>query len=160
MWKRDQAVAPISTPPAVSVQPTQPHPVQPAQPAGKPAEKTTMDLGTSVAIKGELSASEDLTLCGQMEGSVRLPDHTLTVGPNAEVKAEILAKSVIILGSVTGNVTATERLDMRSTGSLIGDVASPRLVIADGGTLRGKVQMTVGSTASSHSGPRKVEAVG
>jgi cytoskeletal protein CcmA (bactofilin family) len=160
MWKRDQAVAaPISTPTVASVQPTQSHPVQPAQPAGKPAEKS-MDLGTSVVIKGELSASEDLTLCGQMEGSVRLLDHTLTIGANAEVKAEILAKSVIILGSVTGNVTATERLDMRSTGSLIGDVTSPRLIIADGGTLRGKVQMTVGSAASAHSGPRKVEAVG
>ena len=98
-----------------------------------------MDLGTSVAIKGDLSASEDLTLMGKMEGSIRLPDHTLTVGPNAEVKAEIVAKSVIILGAVTGNLTATERVDIRSTGSL-----------------RGKVQMT--TAAASH--PRKVEAVG
>jgi cytoskeletal protein CcmA (bactofilin family) len=97
-----------------------------------------------------------------MEGSVRLPDHTLTIGSNAEIKAEILAKAVIVMGAVTGNVTATERLDVRATGSLIGDVASPRLIIADGGTLRGKVQMTVGSSgASSHAtGPRKVEAVG
>ena len=92
-----------------------------------------MDLGTSVVIKGELSASEDLTLCGHLEGSVRLPEHTLTIGANAEVKAEIVAKTVIVLGSVTGNVTATERLDVRATGSVIGDVASPRLVIADGG---------------------------
>jgi cytoskeletal protein CcmA (bactofilin family) len=119
-----------------------------------------MDLGTSVVIKGELSASEDLTLCGHLEGSVRLPEHTLTIGANAEVKAEIVAKTVIVLGSVTGNVTATERLDVRATGSVIGDVASPRLVIADGGTLRGKVQMTVGSTASHTSPLRKVEAVG
>jgi cytoskeletal protein CcmA (bactofilin family) len=115
-----------------------------------------MDLGTSVAIKGDLSASEDLTLMGKMEGSIRLPDHTLTVGPNAEVKAEIVAKSVIILGAVTGNLTATERVDIRSTGSLLGDLASPRLAIAEGGSLRGKVQMT--TAAASH--PRKVEAVG
>jgi len=160
MWKRDQAVAPVNTPPAASVQPTQqPQPNQPAQAAGKPAEKTSMDLGTSVVIKGELSASEDLTLCGHMEGSVRLPDHTLTIGSNAEIKAEILAKAVIVMGAVTGNVTATERLDVRATGSLIGDVASPRLIIADGGTLRGKVQMTVGASAHA-TGPRKVEAVG
>jgi cytoskeletal protein CcmA (bactofilin family) len=117
-----------------------------------------MDLGTSVGIKGELSASEDLTLCGQMEGSIRLPEHTLTIGPNAEVKAEILAKSVIILGAVTGNLTATERVDIRSTGSLVGDLASPRLAIAEGGSLRGKVQMTTAATAHS-SAPRK-EAVG
>lgn len=116
-----------------------------------------MDLGTSVIIKGELSASEDLTLCGQLEGSVRLAEHTLTIGQNAEVKAEILAKAVVVLGSVTGNVTATERLDVRATGSVIGDVASPRLIIADGGTLRGKVQMSTGS--ASHATPlRKVEA--
>jgi len=120
-----------------------------------------MDLGTSVVIKGELSASEDLTLCGHLEGSVRLPDHTLTIGPNAEVKAEILAKAVIVLGAVTGNVTATERMDVRATGSVIGDVASPRLIIADGGTLRGKVQMSVGHSGASHATPiRKVEAVG
>jgi cytoskeletal protein CcmA (bactofilin family) len=117
-----------------------------------------MDLGTSVAIKGDLSASEDLTLMGKMEGSIRLPDHTLTVGPNAEVKAEIVAKSVIILGSVTGNLTATERVDIRSTGSLVGDLASPRLAIAEGGSLRGKVQMTTAAGAT-HSTPRK-EAVG
>ena len=159
MWKRDQAVAPVNTPPAASVQPTQPQPNQPAQAAGKPAEKISKDLGTSVVIKGELSASEDLTLCGHMEGSVRLPDHTLTIGSNAEIKAEILAKAVIVMGAVTGNVTATERLDVRATGSLIGDVASPRLIIADGGTLRGKVQMTVGASAHA-TGPRKVEAVG
>jgi cytoskeletal protein CcmA (bactofilin family) len=117
-----------------------------------------MDLGTSVAIKGDLSASEDLTLCGQMEGSIRRPEHTLTIGPNTEVKAEIVAKSVVILGSVTGNLTATERVDIRATGSLIGDLSSPRLAIAEGGSLRGKVQMSTASAA--HSAPRKVEAVG
>jgi len=120
-----------------------------------------MDLGTSVAIKGELSASEDLTLCGQMEGSIRLPDHTLTIGPNADIKAEIVAKAVVILGAVTGNLTASERVDIRATGSLIGDLASPRLAIAEGGSLRGKVQMTTSSAGAHSTAPvRKVEAVG
>jgi len=163
MWKRDQSVAPASPQPAPSIQPAQPQPqpIQPVQAAAKPAEKLIMDLGTSVVIKGELSASEDLTLCGHLEGSVRLPDHTLTIGPNAEIKAEILAKAVVVSGSVTGNVTATERLDIRATGSLIGDIVSPRLVIAEGGTLRGKVQMSVGPVAAAHTSPiRKVEAVG
>jgi cytoskeletal protein CcmA (bactofilin family) len=119
-----------------------------------------MDLGTSVAIKGELSASEDLTLCGQMEGSIRLPDHTLTVGPNAEVKAEIVAKSVVILGSVTGNLTASERVDIRASGSLVGDLSSPRLAIAEGGSLRGKVQMTTPSSSTAHASAPRKEAVG
>jgi cytoskeletal protein CcmA (bactofilin family) len=161
MWKRDQSVTPVSAqrePPPNLVQPAPP--AGPA--AGKFAEKLIMDLGTSVAIKGELSASEDLTLCGQMEGSIRLPDHTLTIGPNADVRAEIVAKAVVIMGAVTGNLTATERVDIRATGSLIGDLASPRLAIAEGGSLRGKVQMAASSGgASAHaSAPRKVEAVG
>jgi len=72
---------------------------------------------------------------------VTLPDHTLTIGPHAEIKAGISAKAVVILGAVMGNVTASERIDIRSTGSVAGDIDSPRLAIADGGRLRGHVQM-------------------
>ena len=100
-----------------------------------------MDLGTSLVIKGELSGSEDLTLSGQMEGSVSLPDHTLTIGPHADIRAEIVAKIVVIIGAVTGNVRAGEKVEIRATGSVTGDVASPRLAIADGGCLRGRVEM-------------------
>jgi cytoskeletal protein CcmA (bactofilin family) len=100
-----------------------------------------MDLGKSVVIKGELSASEDLTLYGQMEGSVTLPNHTLTIGPHADIRAAIAAKSVVIMGAVTGNVTAGERIEIQPTGSVNGDVVSPRLAMADGGCLKGKVQM-------------------
>jgi cytoskeletal protein CcmA (bactofilin family) len=71
-----------------------------------------LDLGKSVVIKGELSGSEDFTLYGQMEGSIRLPDHTLTIGPHADIKAEISAKAVVIMGPVIGNVTARERVEM------------------------------------------------
>jgi len=107
-----------------------------------------MNLGKSVVIKGELSGSEDFTLYGQMEGSIRLPDHTLTIGPDADIKAEISAKTVVIMGAVTGSVTAGEKVEIRATGSVIGDIAAPRLGIADGGRLRGKVDMSfqAGST--------------
>jgi len=100
-----------------------------------------MNLGKSVRIKGELSGSEDLTLCGQMEGSIKLPGHTLTVGSGADIKAEISAKIVVSMGAVTGNVTAGEKLEIQATGSVTGDIVSPRLVIVDGGHLHGKVQM-------------------
>jgi cytoskeletal protein CcmA (bactofilin family) len=107
-----------------------------------------MNLGKSVVIKGDLSGSEDFTLYGQIEGSIRLPDHTLTIGPDAEIKAEISAKAVVIMGAVTGSVTAGEKVEIRATGSVIGDIASPRLGILDGGRLSGKVDMPVrgGST--------------
>jgi cytoskeletal protein CcmA (bactofilin family) len=133
MWKRDESVKPSSasrTPSADDL------PIQ-----RKPVESVVMDLGKSVVIKGELSASEDLTLYGQMEGSVQLPNHTLTIGPHADIKAAIAAKAVVIMGAVTGNVTAGERIEIQTTGSVQGDVVSPRLAIADGGCLRGKVQM-------------------
>jgi len=108
-----------------------------------------MDLGKSVVIKGELSASEDLTLDGHMEGRVTLPDHTLTIGRAADIQASISAKVVVIIGAVTGNVTAGERVEIRATGSVTGDLTSPRLVVADGGHLRGKVEMPQTSTHSA-----------
>lgn len=100
-----------------------------------------MDLGKSMTITGELSASEDLTLYGQMSGTITLTDHTLTVGPRANIKASISAKSVVVLGDVTGNITAGERIDIRATGSVVGDIKSPHLLMAEGGLLKGKVDM-------------------
>jgi cytoskeletal protein CcmA (bactofilin family) len=107
-------------------------------------QKVVMDLGKSVVIKGDLSASEDLTLYGQMEGSITLPGHTLTIGPHADIKAAIAAKSVVILGAVTGNVSAREKVEIQTTGSVTGDVVAPKLAMADGGCLCGKVQMPQG----------------
>ena len=144
MWKRDQAVA------APEARPVQQQPVEPARVAAPPpeirvvppaAERTSVDLGKSVVIKGQLSGSEDLTLHGHMEGSISLPDHTLTVGPQADVKADIDAKAVTVVGMVTGKVKATDKIEIRSTGTVTGDIISPRLVIAEGGSLRGKVEM-------------------
>jgi cytoskeletal protein CcmA (bactofilin family) len=95
-----------------------------------------------MTIKGELTASEDLTLHGQMDGRVTLPDHTLTIGPEADIRAEINAGAVVIMGAVVGNVTASKRVEIRATGSVTGDISSPGLAIDDGGLVIGKVQMT------------------
>ena len=124
MWKRDQSATPARAPGS-----------------DRPSVETVMDLGKSVIIKGELSGSEDLTLCGQMEGRIKLPAHTLTIGSDADINAEISAKTVVIMGAVTGNVTAGEKLEILATGSVTGDIVSPRLVIVDGGRLHGTVKM-------------------
>jgi cytoskeletal protein CcmA (bactofilin family) len=100
-----------------------------------------MDLGKSLVIKGELSGSEDLTVSGHVEGRITLPDHQLTISSQADIKAEISAKTVVIMGAITGNVTAGEKVEIQATGSVTGDVVSPRLVIADGGGLCGRVQI-------------------
>ena len=76
-----------------------------------------MNMGQSIAIKGELSGKEDLTLEGQVEGKISLPDNVLTVGTNARINAEVVAKTVIVLGQLVGNVTAKEKFELRAGGS-------------------------------------------
>jgi cytoskeletal protein CcmA (bactofilin family) len=111
--------------------------------AGNGSEgRLIMNLGTSIVIKGDLIASEDLTIYGRMEGSVTLNGgHTLTIGRFADIKATIDAKAVVIQGTVTGNVTAREKIEIQTTGSVSGDVSSPRLAVADGASIRGKVHV-------------------
>ena len=100
-----------------------------------------MNIGKSVVIKGELNGSEDLTIEGHVEGTIQLRDHVLTIGPNGKIKAQVFAKSVIVLGEVTGNVTATDKVDIRDNGSVDGDIVSPRVAIAEGAHFRGSVDM-------------------
>ncbi len=104
-------------------------------------EKLVMNFGDSVVFKGELSGAEDLTFCGQMQGNVKLSDHTLTIGPHAEIIADISAKAVVVNGAVVGNVTASEVVEIEATGSVTGDIRTPRLAIADGGYFHGRVEM-------------------
>jgi cytoskeletal protein CcmA (bactofilin family) len=100
-----------------------------------------VNIGKSVVIKGELSGSEDLTIEGHVEGRIDLRENVLTIGPNGKIKAEVFAKAVVVLGEVTGNVTASEKVDIRDNGSVDGDIASPRVAIAEGAHFRGSVDM-------------------
>ncbi len=104
-------------------------------------EKDIVNIGKSVVIKGELNGSEDLTIEGHVEGTIQLRDHVLTIGPNGRIKAQVFAKSVIVLGEVTGNVTASDKVDIRDAGSVDGDIVSPRVAIAEGAHFRGSVDM-------------------
>jgi len=144
MWKRDESVRPASGQPAAP-----PAPPAPAT-AGAPApraeasqnrERDNVNIGKSVVIKGELNGSEDLTIEGQVEGTIQLRDHVLTIGANGRIKAQVFAKSVIVLGEVTGNVTASDKVDIRDAGSVDGDIIAPRVAIAEGAHFRGSVDM-------------------
>ena len=104
-------------------------------------EKDIVNIGKSVVIKGELNGSEDLTIEGHVEGKIELKDHVLTIGPNGKIKAQVFAKAVIVLGEVHGNVTASEKVDIRDNGSVDGDIVSPRVAIAEGAHFRGSVDM-------------------
>jgi cytoskeletal protein CcmA (bactofilin family) len=103
--------------------------------------RETVNIGKSVVIKGELSGSEDLTIEGQVDGKIELRENVLTIGPNARIKAQVFAKSVVVLGKVTGNVSASEKVDIREHGSVEGDIVAPRLAIADGAYFRGSIDM-------------------
>jgi cytoskeletal protein CcmA (bactofilin family) len=148
MWKRDEAVKPTgSGTPAGPVAPTQ-HQPQANVPAAQAeprrqqmTEGDVVNIGKSVVIKGELNGSEDLTVEGHVEGKIELRDHVLTIGPNGKIKAQVFAKAVIVLGEVNGNVTATEKVDIRDGGSVDGDIISPRVAIAEGAHFRGSVDM-------------------
>src|SRR3954454_7270027 len=151
MWKRDDAVKPTpthGTGPATgqsgastSVTPSSGEPVRTVNEPQRGLEKTTVNIGKSVVIKGELSGSEDLTIEGQVEGKIELRQNILTIGPNARIKAQVFAKGVVILGEITGNVTATEKVDIRDNGSVDGDIAAPRVAIAEGAHFRGSIDM-------------------
>lgn len=101
--------------------------------------RTTARIGTSVTIKGDVIGAEDLTIDGQVEGTIALGDHTLTVGVGAAIRAELKARAVVISGAITGNVTATERIEIRETGSVNGDITAPRLSVREGAVLGGRV---------------------
>lgn len=140
MWKRDEAVRPTGG------QPAAPSPQSAPAGANRPEANQRLggdivNIGKSVVIKGELNGSEDLTIEGQVEGTIQLRDHVLTIGPNGKIKAQIFAKTVIILGHVTGNVSASEKVDIRDNGSVDGDIISPRVAIAEGAHFRGSVDM-------------------
>lgn len=149
MWKRDEAVKPTGSAPSGPTLPT-PSAAPPAAETARPQpntshdhrlERSTVNIGKSVVIKGELNGSEDLTIEGQVEGKIELRQNVLTIGPNGKIKAQLFAKAVIILGEVTGNVTATEKVDIRDNGSVDGDIAAPRVAIAEGAHFRGSIDM-------------------
>ena len=161
MWKRDEAVRPPSGQPAAQpAQPPQPAPAAaPTRPeASQRLERDIVNIGKSVVIKGELNGSEDLTIEGQVEGTIQLRDHILTIGANGKIKAQIFAKAVIVLGTVNGNVTATEKIDIRDNGSVDGDIAAPRVAIAEGAHFRGSIDMQKGSAPKSESKPATASA--
>jgi cytoskeletal protein CcmA (bactofilin family) len=107
---------------------------------GDSNETKTAQFGRSICVKGDITGSEDLTVDGQVDGRIDLPNHILTVGPNAMVCADITAKSVMIFGTILGSITAHDRIEIRKSGSVEGNVICARLVVQDGAILCGNVE--------------------
>jgi len=120
------------------------------------------NIGKSITIKGDLSGNEDLQIDGTVEGRIDLPNNQLTIGAEGRVKAEVHAKAVIVIGHVTGNLSAADRIQVEATGIVDGDVKAPRLVIQEGAMLNGGVEMSSGAKSTSHavSAPPLAKAAG
>ena len=151
MWKptnQPQSPARPNEPerPATSAAPSAPvmtsTPSEPVAP--RPVTTTTADqatIGKSLVIKGEVTGSESLYIDGRVEGSISLSGNRVTVGRNGVVAANISAREIVVLGKVRGNVSATDRVDIRAEGSLTGDVAAARISIEDGAFFKGGIDI-------------------
>ncbi len=107
-----------------------------------PLSADLAQIGKSVVIKGELSGSEDLYVDGQVEGSIALKNNSLTVGPNGQIKASVDAKVVVVQGKLEGNVIATDRVELRKSAVVTGDISTQRISIEEGAFLKGKVDIS------------------
>jgi cytoskeletal protein CcmA (bactofilin family) len=116
--------------------------VAPVKTVTSPIEQAA--IGRTLVIKGEITGSESLYIDGRIEGTLTLKDHRVTVGRNGVVAANISAREVVVMGKVTGNVECSDRVDIRSEGSLTGDIVSQRISVEDGAQLRGSVQLAPG----------------
>ena len=103
--------------------------------------KVNAGIGKSIVVKGELSGNEDLRIEGRVEGKIDLNQNLLTVGESGKVKAQISAKTVVIIGEVLGNVSAVEKVSIQEKGMVDGDISSPRVAIAEGAHFRGSIDM-------------------
>ena len=124
--------------------------MRPAAPAAAPVESANRAAVTSadqasiskgLSIKGEITGSESLFIDGKVEGSINLNGNRVTVGRNGQVAASITAREVVVLGKVRGNVTASDRVDIRAEGALTGDVAAARISIDDGAFFKGGIDI-------------------
>lgn len=104
-----------------------------------PERRVTAWIGRAVRIEGKVISAEDLVIDGRVDGSIELSDHNLTIGPTGTIHANLYAKRIVISGTITGDVTALEQVELRETGTVTGDISAPRFVMADGATVVGKV---------------------
>ena len=153
MWRREEPELPVRP------QPSRPGPAaegaapgpktvgrvpsvrKPDQSGAMADNKGIVGIGKSIVVKGELSGNEDLRVEGRVEGKIDLNQNLLTVGESGKVKAQVFAKSVVIIGEVLGNVTAVEKVSIQEKGVVNGDISSPRVAIAEGAHFRGSIDM-------------------
>ena len=117
-------------------------------------------IGRSMQVRGDLSGKEDLLIEGHLDGTINLPENCVTVGAGGEVKSEIHARQVIILGSVTGNIAARERIEIRKSGQVVGDLVAATIAIEDGAFFKGSIDIVREAGREGSLIPQPAERVG
>jgi cytoskeletal protein CcmA (bactofilin family) len=146
MWKKSEPEE--SRPhPTTPPQPPQAQPVQPqtAQPVRNPAPQQPKEkamIGQTITIKGDLSGEEDLLVEGRVEGKIELPHHSITIGKNGRIKADVYAKSITVEGEVEGNLFGEEQLVLRQASTVRGNITAPRVSLEDGANFKGAIDMS------------------
>ena len=145
-----------------------PNSYNPVKTVTAPVEQAT--IGRTLKIKGEISGSEALYIDGVIEGKITMPESRVTIGRNGKVDASITAREVVVMGKVTGNIECSDRVDIRSEGSVAGDVSTSRISVEDGAILKGGIQVRSGdqkqnqpqsgktADASKHDAPKAIAA--
>jgi cytoskeletal protein CcmA (bactofilin family) len=160
MWKPNQTgnTSPTPSEPVRPAAPATPSYEQTARstPAAQSASSDQATIGKSLIIKGEVTGSESLYIDGKVEGSINLPGNRVTVGRNGQVTANISAREIVVLGKVRGNVNASDRVDIRSEGSLSGDVVAQRISIEDGAFFKGGIDIRKPGNEKAEAKPNSV----
>jgi len=147
MWweKKTRSAVPLNVEPATPPPPprmeTPMNETTAKVPSTTPTSQHQTVLGQTVVLKGELSANEDLLIEGQFEGTISLEDHCLTVGADGQVKAEVRARQVVILGAVAGNVVAREKVEIRRSGHVVGDLKAGAVAVEEGAYFKGSIDI-------------------
>jgi cytoskeletal protein CcmA (bactofilin family) len=129
-------------------------------PTSRSSSSGSAALGKNVTVKGQIFAREDLTIDGEVEGTVECHEHRLTIGPNARVQAGLKAREIIIQGSIQGNVDATDKIDIKKEAKLVGDIKTSRIVIEDGAYFKGSIDISKATTRPVAPAPSSAASAG
>ena len=158
--QRPQGPAGVPAPPAHTVETqrrepqTMSSPSRTFEPESTSVRGGSAALGKNVTVKGQIFAREDLTIDGEVEGTVECQEHRLTIGPNARVQAGLKAREIIIHGSIQGNVDATDKIDIKKEAKLVGDIKTSRIVIEDGAYFKGSIDISKATSGKPPQAPQ------
>ena len=150
MWNKRPQDEPVPAPKPVAAAPTPVEPKKEATPLSSIPMRTpepqetrgSASIGKAVKVNGQIYSKEDLYVDGDVEGTIELHDNKLTIGPNGKVHAAVKAREVVVLGTIQGNVEASDRLEIRKDGRLVGDIRTARIIIEDGAYFKGSIDIT------------------